>query len=376
MRPTLIVAIWTVPAMLSCLQTWATNRLAGRHSDFIAICATQLPGWYLWAALTPLLFRLADKAPPQWPIRARTLAIHAASWLGCLALHASVVGATARLFDAPQHPSFWIVWRVAAISWIPSAFLLYCATVGAAAWMHATRRGRTRERARARVEAELNEARVRAELDALRSQLHPHFLFNALNTVAVLIRSGSAAPAERVVTQLGGLLRELLRNSESHEGTLRDEITMLRRYLDIEQIRFGPALRVEWNVPADCLDALVPVLLLQPLVENAIRHGVAKRESGGRVQITAMQDATQLVLSIVNDTPDTRSSDAESNGVGLRNTRRRLDHLYGGLGRLRLSTSEVETVVEVSVPYHVRHSTGAVTGDMVPSGTAPAAHQG
>jgi two-component sensor histidine kinase len=366
LHPLVVVIVWTIPGLLSCMQAWATNRLAGRQVDLFAICIAQLPAWYLWAAFTPLLFRLAEKAPPTWPPKRGALGLHAVALVACLSLHSTVIATMAVLLDRPKRPSFPpfpTVLQQAAVSWIPSVFLLYCATIGAAAWMSSVER----ERSRAKAQAELNEAMATAELNALRSQLHPHFLFNTLNTVAVLVRAGDAVLAERVITQLAAILRDLLRNTRQHETTLRAELELLRRYLEIEHVRFGDRLNVEWPVAGECLNASVPVLLLQPLVENAIRHGIARVESGGTIAIGGSVDADCLTVWVANDGPPAPDV-AGGDGIGLANTRRRLTQLYGDEGRLVMQRTDSRTVVEVKIPYHVHESS---TDGPVPLGTAP-----
>jgi sensor histidine kinase YesM len=176
-------------------------------------------------------------------------------------------------------------------------------------------------------------------------QLHPHFLFNTLNTIAILIREHDTRVAERLVTQLGDVLRQVLRTSHANETSLRSELEFLRTYLEIEQVRFGDRLVVRWALDEDLLASTVPVMLLQPLVENALRHGIARSEEGGIVEIGARRVANELELWVRNSSNDVIDADtdrlgrAESrsgSGLGLSNTRRRLEQLYPGTAHLAL----------------------------------------
>jgi LytS/YehU family sensor histidine kinase len=194
-----------------------------------------------------------------------------------------------------------------------------------------TRRYELRDTHAAQREAELETQLVQAQLDALRAQLNPHFLFNALNSVAMLVRANARADAVRVLGGLGELLRHVLYGPGAHEVPLRDELAFVERYLAIERVRFGDRLQVATDVEPAALDAAVPNLLLQPLVENAIKHGVARRSEGGRVSLTARVDGGVLRIAVCDEgaavAPDWTAP--EGRGVGLANTRARLERLYG-----------------------------------------------
>lgn len=213
-------------------------------------------------------------------------------------------------------------------------------------------------RERATVEARLAEARF----EALRLQVRPHFLFNVLNTITALIGVDARA-AERMVSGLSDLLRESLRAGAAREVTLARELELLRPYLEIQQIRFPDRLRVDLAIASDVTAAMVPHLVLQPLVENAIQHGVAPRAAGGRIQIRARQRCGMLHLRISDDGVGPRAGGAAAiaEGVGLGNTRARLRHLYGGAHRLVWRRGVPDGfVVSLAIPYReVRRPSGA-----------------
>jgi len=178
-------------------------------------------------------------------------------------------------------------------------------------------------------QAELQEQLAEAQLQALRMQMHPHFLFNALNSIAELIHERPHA-AEHMVTSLGDLLRTYLRSSETQEVALADEVDFLRRYLEIQQVRFEERLAVAIELAPGTPTAAVPSLVLQPLVENALLHGIAEREHGGAIEIRAALRGTALVLSVTDNGPGmVETAGPPSEGTGLRNTRRRLERIYG-----------------------------------------------
>ena len=168
-----------------------------------------------------------------------------------------------------------------------------------------------------------------ARLSALRSQLNPHFLFNSLNAVSTLVLDGKAAAAGQMLAQIGELLRTSLDSGTSAEVPLAQEMALTEQYLAIEQTRLGERLRVELSFAPETLDALVPIMLLQPLVENAVRHGVVPQLAGGRVAIASARHGNRLHLEIRNSGPRLAPRSEEGAGIGLRNTAERLSALYG-----------------------------------------------
>lgn len=187
--------------------------------------------------------------------------------------------------------------------------------------------------ANARLETRL----VRASLDALKMQLHPHFLFNTLNSITSLIRTGRTREAEDVVAGLGELLRRALEHRQEALDTLEHELEFLRRYFEIESIRFQDRLQVEYDIADECLTAQVPCLMLQPLVENAMKHGISREPTARLLRISARREKDRLVLSVYNDGPQLpRDELLGSSGIGVQNTRARLHMLYGDEARFEL----------------------------------------
>ena len=188
-------------------------------------------------------------------------------------------------------------------------------------------------------------------------QLRPHFLFNTLHTVASLVRTGRNADAVRTIAGLSDLLRSALRRDGTAEVPLRHELAFVERYLAIEQIRFQDRLQTRIAVAPDLLDELVPALILQPLVENAIRHGVERRAAPGRVEVEASRRNGTLVLRVQDSSPagGAAGGAVSGGGIGLSNTRARLRHLYGERQRCDLArTDDGGALAVVELPYH-RH---------------------
>ena len=185
---------------------------------------------------------------------------------------------------------------------------------------------------------ELEKSLVQARLQTLQMQLNPHFLFNSLHSISSLMHKDVEA-ADDMIVRLSDLLRAALDSSDTQEVTLREELKFLQRYLEIEKIRFGNRLTVTTEVAADTLDAQVPNLILQPLVENAIRHGIEPHAKAGRIELRAKLADGKLTLDVIDNGSGLKNSGATKEGVGLTNTRARLRTLYGDAHRFELSNA-------------------------------------
>jgi sensor histidine kinase YesM len=187
-----------------------------------------------------------------------------------------------------------------------------------------------------------------AQLQALRSQVNPHFLFNTLHSIAELIHENPRL-AEQMLLKLGELLRKSL-HTPALEVRLREELDFIRDYLAIEQMRLGDRLALVWNIDPAAEDASVPSLILQPIIENAIQHGIGRSRHGGRIEITAARDSDLIRLEVRDNGPGlSRDSDPSGTGIGIENTRARLDRLYGSRASFRL-TNDHGLVVSMTLP--------------------------
>lgn len=205
--------------------------------------------------------------------------------------------------------------------------------------------------ANARLETRL----VRASLDALKMQLHPHFLFNTLNSITSLIRNNRTREAEDVVAGLGELLRRALEHRQEAMDTLERELEFLGRYFEIESIRFQDRLQVEYDIAPDCRPAFVPCLMLQPLAENAMKHGISRDPEARLLRISARREKDRLVLSVYNDGPALPSDELlGTSGIGVQNTRARLHMLYGDDARFELRDQPPRGVLaRITLPFTI-----------------------
>lgn len=354
LRPLSVIAAWTVPAALATGERFAFSSLGlGRMTPGQLLLTTGLP-WYAWAAVTPLIAFVVNRFPLRW--RSTTIIAHA---ITCAASQSAYSAAyTLAAMVAGTIPQRWAstplqYFGVTALGWLPVMTLVYAAVVGAMEWRAADARGRAREREAAELSAQL----AQAQLSALRMQLHPHFLFNALNTITVLVGEEQRETAMQLLARLGGVLRTIVRGDPSRELPLREEVALIAEYLDIEQVRFADRLRIQWDLDAAALDHRVPVFVLQPLVENALRHGVGRSPLGGRLEIGADVYGGELRLWVLDDgprgAPPAHGAGEESGpGIGLSNTRARLSRLYGpgaSLGLESLESGGTRAVIRVPV---------------------------
>lgn len=345
-RGLIVLAAWALLALLFAGQAWLAAQVRGEPLAWTRASAIWLAWAATWAALTPLALRLAARFPLQRPGVLRSLALHAIASaifalanLAVFALVAPIVGAT------QLEPTWLATFRRLLGTTFFLNLPVYWLIVGAAQVEHLVRSARERERRQLRLEAQLADAR----LQALRTQLQPHFLFNALNTIAVLMHEDVDA-AERVLLQLSALLRRSLDGSEVHEVTLGEEIAFLEHYLAVEQARFGGRLAYRIDVPDALLAARVPTLILQPLVENALRHGLASRAGPGRVEIGARRDGERLTLRVADDGRGLPEAPVER--VGLGNTRARLRLLYADRQRCELRNADGGgAIAEIALPW-------------------------
>jgi two-component system, LytTR family, sensor kinase len=227
---------------------------------------------------------------------------------------------------------YYITWKFL------SYLLVYGLILGGYELFRAAEQSRARELAASRLQTQL----VQAQLQLLKMQLQPHFLFNTLHAISALLHKDPAL-ADKMIARLGELLRATLEHGGSQEVTLQQELDFVRPYLEIEQARFGPRLRVALEIDPEALDASVPSMILQPLVENAIRHGVAARPGPGRVEVRVRRVGPALQIQVCDDGPGLPPRFRE--GLGLTNTRARLHGLYGPAQELTLANGPAGGVV-------------------------------
>jgi len=320
--------------------------------------------WYIPASLAPIIMTFGLRHPFDGSRWRRRLALHVTAALSYSIVHTAIMMAVRALLLIGQDlPANFPGWRnytllsfLTQLDWL---LMTYLFLIGLAYALAYRRESETRALNTAQLETRL----VEAQLQALQRQLHPHFLFNTLNTVSGLIRTDPDG-ADRMIDRLGDLLRMTLHKSGIHEVSLKEELDVLGKYVEIERTRFGDRLNVEMNVQPDTLDAQVPSLVLQPLVENAIRHGVAPNARPGWIAVHAERDNGDLVLQ-VRDNGDGLPPDrliALNRGVGLDNTRARLAHLYRDRFEFAFSNLERGFCVTIRIPFDVQAPASGVAG--------------
>lgn len=336
-----------MPAILSALDGYVQSRLAGSRRVPWANIIFSSSEWLFLAALTPIVIVLARRVPLRRDRIGRVIVIHAIGALLLCVGWASLGILFGWLLDTyPWQRHFgrdYLSWIMTSVPW---SVVMYFSFLGCAYAFTYFAEAREREAQQARLSAQLAEAR----LGALRMQLNPHFLFNSLNALAVLVRDQKTQDASRMLELLGAVLRQVLQGQKRHDVPLSDELRFIEQYLAIEQVRFSDRLRLVWSIDPSVRDALVPEFILQPLVENAVRHGIAKRSEAGTIELSASAVGDRLVLTVRDDGPGYREEQTEA-GVGLANVRARLETLFGLDGRLELRRAETGgTIARVEMP--------------------------
>ena len=342
-RPSRVVIITLLVGLFFTGQSVSMSLAAGRF-QFAWDVLQELLYWLVWVALSPLLVTLAHRWPLETrPNRAAIVSHVFASVL--LAISQTVVAFSAHVaalwwtgtIAAADAVRLLTHLRPAMVWGVFMGVFFYWVVIGLVALARYRRLYAVEQLSAAQLagrSAGLEAALATAQLDALRSQLRPHFLFNTLNAISVLA-ADQPAKAQRMIVSLGSLLRRSLDEKE-HEIPLRQELSLLDDYLHILRMRFGDRLAVTVAVPDDAGAVLVPVLLLQPLVENAIEHGWAEAEERASLTIAAERDGGQIRLTVTDNGPGLGGAGPVPEGIGLRNTRERLHRLYGDRASVRL----------------------------------------
>lgn len=348
----IIFACWTLVGLFFTSQIVIQSAFLGSAIPFWRAASWQLFSTYLWVLLTPLVLWLGRRFPIERRRLLPGLAVHIVASVVVAMLHQSVDALVLPALGYPPGKTFTSyadAYRTFLAFNSHLAVLTYWGTLGIGYIVDYYRKYRERELRASQLETVLAQAR----LQVLKMQLHPHFLFNTLNTISELIYKDADA-AERMIANLSDLLRISLDKLGVQEVPLKQELEFLRKYLEIEETRYQQRLQVSLAIDPQTLDARVPNMILQPLVENAILHGVAPRVEGGRIEIAATRENGTLRLRVADNgaglRPERRAPSRE--GVGLANTRARLDHLYGPDHRFRLSAARGGGVtVDLSIPY-------------------------
>jgi signal transduction histidine kinase len=347
------VGLGTLFGLVSAAQVHLYGHAVGREVDVSRLIPIYLARWYIWVALTPVIFAAARRWQLGGDTARGTRALNATMLVVASVLFALLHSVLSALMDlalgAARAPVPLAVTEHVSAFFVTG--LVVCAAIIAV--YHAIdyyRRYRSRELRASHLGAQL----AQTKLQLLRTQLHPHFLFNTLNAVSSLMHEDLEA-ADAMLAALGDLLRAALHGNGAEEVSLRQEVELTRCYLDIMKLRFGGELAASVDIAPDSLDALVPNMILQPLVENAVLHGIAQRSAGGSVEVHAERMDGSLVITVLDDGPGVPDGwEERSNaGVGLGNTRSRLRRLYGNRQRVDIANrAEGGLRLTLTIPFH------------------------
>lgn len=349
-RFSVVVGLWTIFGLYSAVQSHFRSSFGPHPLTWGRALLGDMSYGYLWAAATPLIAKLCRRHPLHGASVGRSIGVHVAAmlviasgvkllWDALLApqysFYRSGVSPLAilRSLDLGLEGGVLLYWIVVLVSTVTQYYEQY-------------QQGLLRA-------SQLQEQLAQSQLQALKMQLHPHFLFNTLNTISGLVHDDAEA-AERMIVRLSHLLRASLDMVGVQEVPLNQEIRLLNLYLDIERLRYDDRLIVDFQIEPDTLDAVVPNLILQPIVENSIRHGISQRIAGGHVHISARREDGSLLLSVRDNGPGLAQWDGRpvSEGVGLSTTRARLSQLYGAHQSLVLASLGGEGLeVRITMPF-------------------------
>jgi hypothetical protein len=345
-----IAVAWLALGVINATQVTAAMRAVGMQHRWTALFLAYALVWIAWACATPAVLALTRRFPPSRSTPWRGWAAHAAACAAMVVVDPVWIGFLNWALDPySDSPSYWSVTFGTGYSRFDVNLVAYAAVMAVGYTVDSMRRLSEREAEAARLSAELANAR----LEALHRQLEPHFLFNTLHGISGLVRDGQRDAAIDMIAGLSDLLRHVLDRGERQLVPLADELSFVERYIDLQTMRFGERLRMSIDVPLDLYGALVPTLILQPFVENAIVHGIGREVDGGLVRLRVARAGGVLTLSIYNDGPALEPAGGRP-GVGLSNARGRLQALYGsacGIALRRGEPSGVETIIEL--PYRV-----------------------
>jgi two-component system LytT family sensor kinase len=347
-----VVAIWLAGALFDASQNVFIMHAEGRHHSWLPLFGTELISWLPWVLATPFLIRLARHYPLVRRLSMRAVGVHLAAFALVSGLTWSWSTVLLMLFNPwgnRKWPTFVNTWT-SSLTYQVLTFAIVYALILAVTYVIDSQQSMARQVTET---ARLNEELSKSQLAALRKQIEPHFMYNALNSITGLVREGSYDAAVRMLVGLSEFLRRSSQDSQRSQVSLQEEVEYLQRYVEIQQVRFAERLQVTIDIPETLQTIPVPSLLLQPLVEIAIKHGIGQRVVGGAVRVSATRQDGCLYLTVYNEGPSPPVDwESTTSGVGLANLRTRLQILYGSVAGLQLRPVDpagVEVVVTLPV---------------------------
>jgi two-component system, LytTR family, sensor kinase len=353
------ISLWLGFGVMDAAKTVVMMHVQGSQQAWFGVFCVSVLFWLPWAFATVPVIWLGRRFPPVHVMPVLTWAVHLAAycttnlafamwtaWLGrFMALYRS--GASSEPFGKLLLERF--------LNETLSSLVFYAGILVVSYVLDSKARLAEQKTHTAR----LNEQLSLAQLDALRKQIEPHFLFNTLNAVSGLVRAGRDEAAVTMIASLSDFLRHMLDRSSRQQVPLAEELEFVEMYLSIEKIRFGDRLQLDFEIPLDLYQAQVPSLILQPIVENAVKHGIAKRAQGGTIRITASLNDGKVALTVSNDGPPLLVAEPSNSGIGNANVRTRLTSLYGEAFEFTMRNGKTGGVeVSLSIPYVVLSPVG------------------
>jgi signal transduction histidine kinase len=347
--PALLVA--TALGAMSTTLAWQFTRVFGKWPmPFEQLVLLNFTWWYLWGLMAPGIVWLSQHFQFERGALGRALLVHVPAVVSCASLHVAGMEAVhwSIAYSEGRDYAWWTEVQRAGMLYFDWEMMTYLAIVGLSHALLYYRESRLRALRTAQLETKL----VEAQLKTLQQQLHPHFLFNALHAISSLMHSNVEA-ADRMLIQLSDLLRITLEHLGQQEVTLEAELDALSKYVAIEQTRFADRLQVRFDIHPETLDTRVPSVLLQPLVENSIKHGVARKAGPGHIDIVARREGDKLRLEVRDDGVGLSedSLTALQKGIGVSTTRARLQHLFGADFRFEFHRLAQGLAVVIAVPW-------------------------
>lgn len=347
-----VAAIWCGVGLFDATENVFVMRAEGMHHAWISLYFTELCAWLPWAIATPLVLRLGRKYPVTLWKRPATWATHLTTCAAIGLVYAAWVAAWEEMLNpwalSPGPDPFLPLWLQKFSNGVLSFVILYGTILLLSHMLDSQERLAYQQAETAR----LNEQLSKAQLNALRRQIEPHFLFNTLNAISGLVREKRNDDAVSMIAGLSDFLRRVLQDSDRQQVPLAEELEFTQKYLDIQKVRLAERLQFSFDVPAELLAAQVPSLILQPMVENAVKHGIAQRVQGGAIRISASRNNGTLTLRVYNDGPHLSAGwERGQSGIGLANVRTRLQSLYGDAFELSIGNQRLGVEASVSVPF-------------------------
>lgn len=348
--------IWTIPLLLFTTNNYLERYDKGEDVAWLGIFLYKLPSWYLWALLTPLICKLANRFPFEEGKVVRQLLIHLGLGVATCFFYQVINQMYQSLYHGnPGQYFHYLFNRInGKLIWSMQIYLIVVAVANIIRYYRKSKELDMQAANLALRNSELENELSGAHLRALQMQMHPHFLFNALHSIGSLVRIHENDAAIRMIQKLANFLRYSLESEDSTWVTLENELAFIEEYLSIEKIRFQDKLQVGINVPDNLKDALVPQLVLQPIIENALKHGISKKKDARRLELNVRQDDGQLVITVFNEGPALTADPQKclTSSVGLSNLNQRLRTHFGENYRLELSNgSNGGVTCLVSLPF-------------------------